>query len=339
MNNEWTLREEIHRFAHNWPLIVIFFMAGALIGYGITFLLPSSYRAETSLHVSFNGDVYPRNPDDYKNWHLQELEDLVTSDPVIQETLNRLRSQDAYWDAVDIQWVVENVNLYWRNAGEWRLVVESPTPERASDLVETWQQVILETVDIASGHAQNMLTLNAHIGSTATAQVETGLMIAELTALREALLTWKENALQAGSSTPLDTLDRWSLLALVSRPAGLDAAGRTLLEETPAYDTPAQEYIIWIDQALKLLEQQLVILENQSEALTNQQEELQQALTAELEASLGTSAYLTVQPLPPESASSYPVRPASQTAFIGGMIGLLVWMVIWLALPYRKTLN
>jgi hypothetical protein len=87
------------------------------------------------------------------------------------------------------------------------------------------------------------------------------------------------------------------------------------------------------------LEQELVILEAQAEALHYQQEDLQQALTTELEASLGVSAYLTVEPLPPDISGSYAVRPTSQAALIGGMIGLLLWMLIWLALPHRKTIS
>ncbi len=337
MNNEWKLREEIYQLGQKWPQIMLFFLIGALLGWGITFFLPSPHRAEASVHVSFNGDVYPRNPDDFKNWQLQELEVLITSKELLRETLIRLRKEDKYWNGVDVQSLKEDLSVYWRNAGEWRLVAEAPTPERASNLAQVWQQVILEEVKLALVHAQNMLTIDAQINATSDAQIETGSMITELSTIKGTLLTWQETAAQAGLDQSLTTMERWNLLLLVTRIVRLDTGGQALLEQAPLPGAPVEDYINWSNQALVLLEQELANLQTQAEALTSQQENLNNAWSAEFKASQGLSAYLMITALPSDNSQPYAVRPATQTALIGGTIGLLLWGLVWLARPHLRT--
>ena len=90
MLTESTLRDEILHRAHFWPLPFLVFLAGCLLGWGAALLWPSPYRAETTLHVSYNADSIFRNPDDYKNWQMEELNTLVLAKGTLQETLARL---------------------------------------------------------------------------------------------------------------------------------------------------------------------------------------------------------------------------------------------------------
>src|SRR5512139_1950407 len=125
---DWNLRANILGNAHRWPVVMLFVLAGSLLGLLLAFLWPTPYRAEAGLQVAYNADVHPRNPDDFKNWQMEQLDVLIHSDEVLHETLARLQSQDPSWNSYTLDEIRSKVHTYWRNAGEWRLVAEAPTP-------------------------------------------------------------------------------------------------------------------------------------------------------------------------------------------------------------------
>ena len=111
---EWSLREEILAAAHRWPEIVAFGLVGVLLGWALALLWPVPYQATLGLNVGLNVYHIPegqslsgfdhselRLVDDYKNWQLANLDTMVSTDRILDETLTRLRSQDEYWLGVD----------------------------------------------------------------------------------------------------------------------------------------------------------------------------------------------------------------------------------------------
>lgn len=149
---EWVLRDEIYKAAHRWPFIVLFILAGSLLGWGITYLLPSTYQASEEVSVELNAyrapedryaaeyaDTEFRNLDDYKHWQMSQLEVLVRSDAYLQETLNRLRKADSAWHAVEAPELRNMLKAYWRNAGRWRLTAENQDAGLARQAVQIWK--------------------------------------------------------------------------------------------------------------------------------------------------------------------------------------------------------
>jgi hypothetical protein len=337
--NEFQSRLEVLKVTHNWPVIMLFILAGGLIGWAIAMILPAPYRAESSLHVSYNSDIHARNIDDFKNWQMGELNIFIFSPAVLEETMNRLRAQEPSWNSVSPDELRSALNVYWRNVGEWRLVAKAKSRQQAEQLVGTWKQVVLEKTDLALSHARSALELDTQTQAISRAQVDAEQRAIELRQIKEGLQSWKGSLDQDKKGKPLSELERWHLNSQIARIATFDPVGTLLLEEIPPTESPAGDYLPWIDRALSILDRELLTLEDQSAQLRVQYDTLSDKLADELAASNGLTAYLAVESLDSVASQTQRVRSASQMAFVGGLFGLLVWSLIWLARPIRQVKN
>jgi hypothetical protein len=333
----WNVRQDILEIAHSWPAIFFAFLLGSLLGWGVSYILPTSYRAESGLYVAYNADAIYRNPDDYKNWQLGELEAFIVTDPVLDGTLHKLRVQDPYWDAVSAEDLRTQIHSYWRNAGKWRLVAETEEPQRATQLVRAWKDTIIEQVSGATTSAAIMLDLNAQIAAVAAEKVRLGLHTEEITGVRDALQTWRNEHGGGGGTAPLTTLDRWQLQTIAARAAKVNSAAVSLIDQIPSADAPANDYMSWVDQIIIVFENELAILERQLGEIEVGGEELQTKLIEASDAAHELTVFLIVEPLSDDLSSAQPVRLSSQMALVGGVLGVLLWGFIWLGRPMRKA--
>lgn len=333
---DWNLRANILENAHRWPMIMLFILAGSLIGALFAYLLPTPFRAEAGLQVTYNADVQPRNPDDFKNWQMEQLDILIHSDEVLQETLSRLRAKDPAWDAVSLDDLRSNVHTYWRNAGEWRLVAEALTRTQAEDLVKTWEQVILLQLDGALAQARSALDLSTRMGAITNHLTTLKMENEKLLEVQQALTEWKDSAMSDSSKQPLSPLDRWSLISRASQVSAWDPAGQALLGETPPAEAAAADYLPWIEKALVLVAQQLAAIEPQSRQLQAEYDQLFAQNTLALDTSRGLTAYLAAEPLEQKDRPAEQVRPVSRMIFVGGLLGLLAWLIVFVARPLMR---
>ncbi len=333
---DWNIRAEILQSTHRWPIIMLFILVGSLVGALFAYLLPTPFRAEAGLQVTYNADVQPRNPDDFKNWQMEQLDILIHSDDVLQETLSRLRAEDPYWDAVSLDGLHSSVHTYWRNAGEWRLVAEAPTAIQAEELAKTWEQVILLQLEGALAQARNALSLSTRMGWIANGLADLKMDSAKLVEVQQALTEWEESSLSKDSSQPLSALDRWWLISRVSQISDWEPAGLALLDETPPIEAAARDYIPWIDKALVLIAQELDVIGPQSSQLQADYDQLSAQNAGALEASRGMTAYLAAGSLDQGDRPAERVRPVSRMIFVGGLLGLLSWMIFFVARPLMR---
>jgi uncharacterized protein involved in exopolysaccharide biosynthesis len=337
MQNEWNPRAEILTATHRWPVIVLFILVGSLVGVAVAYLLPSPYRAEASLLVAYNADVHLRNPDDYKNWQMEQLNIFILSEEVLQQTLDRLKTQNQAWSETTIEDLNDRLHVYWRNAGEWRLVAEAPAPELADEMVTTWEQVILEQIAATAVHANAVLSLATNLDNLSNQRLDLQLRATQLEQIKQALHSWIQETETAPSNEPLDTLQREFLLSRVSSLAGWHPQGIALLEAAPPADADALQYIPWLEEAVVHLEEELASIEPQTSQITSEYDQLYAAWSEELNAARGLTAFLIVEPLDQQPDPAQPTRPTSLLAFVGGLLGLLVWGLIWLARPIRQA--
>ena len=334
---EWDLRAEILDFSHRWPLTFLAFLLGSLIGLGLSYLLPITYRSEAGLSVVYNADVYPANPDDFKNWYLEQLDIFILSDVVLDETLARLQGQGAGWETMTREGLRERLHAYWRSAGQWRLVAEAPNPEAADRLVKAWKAVILEHVTAATAQAANMLFLTNQHQEVAQAEVVVQMRSLELAHARVALQAWLAGQEVNPAQTPLPDLERWRLLSLAARVANLVPPDKALLASAPPAGSAAVAYIPWINPVLVSLENEAAALQSQTSALASQRQAIQESWAEASQASHGLSAYLLVTELPAANQPAQPVRQASGIALVGGIVGVLIWSVFWLGRSALKA--
>lgn len=337
MVNEWNVRAEILVASHRWPVIMLFILVGSMLGAAISYLLPSPYRAETTLQVAYNADVYARNPDDYKNWQMEQLNIFILSDEVLQESLTRLKENNSAGSALELDDLAASLHVYWRNAGEWRLVAEASTPELAKELLQTWQQVILEQIDAATLHAIAVLELSTRIDNLYNERLDVNLRIIELDQIKSALRSWITSAGDLNPDEPLSANERWFLLSRVSSAVGWHPEGMDLLDEAPPPRAEASEYVPWLEKALVFIDQEQESLEPQNEQLSAEYDRLYARWSEELDSSRGLTAYLIVNPLDEGQNPARAVRSTALMAFVGGLLGLLIWGLIWLARPVRQA--
>lgn len=334
---DWNLRTEILEITHRWPVIVLYILAGCLIGGLVAYLLPAPFQAERSLLVTYNADIYPRNPDDYKNWQMEQLNVFILSDEILQETLTRLQEQNPVWESTSLADLRSRLHVYWRNTGEWRLVADAPSAAQAQQLVQAWEQASLDKFSDAREASLSILELSTRLDAISNQLVDNKMRSAGLAEIGQALETWKAAHSGSQANPPLETPERWNLLAQVSRAVEWDPAGIALLEDTPTANASASEYLSWVDQASVITRQGQSLLEAQSGQLRTEYDQLYANWSMQQDASAGLTAFILVEPTNLEEGGVQQTRSSGLMAFIGGMLGLLVWGLVYLGRPFYRS--
>ncbi|MBS1248632.1 MAG: hypothetical protein MAG431_00190 [Chloroflexi bacterium] len=177
----WSFRDEILRMTRQWYIVLAFIVAGGLLGLGGAYLYPAPYRATADLYVGIDvirvgemahviplAETEPLNLDDYKNWQLKQVADVISSEKVLTKTLDSLREQDAYWDQVKTEVLAERMDIYWYDAGNWRLEVIHPQTAYAAQAVEAWREAGYTRVEELLVHAEHAAELDAELQSANT---------------------------------------------------------------------------------------------------------------------------------------------------------------------------
>ena len=330
MTSEWDARVYILKYTHRWPIAILAFLIGCILGLFISYVLPSSYKAENSLYVAYNADLIFRNPEDYKNWHMEQLNALAIAPDVIQNTLDNLQQIDPYWNEVTPEELKQSLDVQWRNTGIWHLFAVSNTPEHASQAITTWINVFLETYKVSTSAALDMLSLNARIYSLNHELLAVKTRHAELSRIKEAILTINEAITQNPSNFGLDSLTRSRLYSLIARASDYDPAWKSLIDSFPVADALTGAYLPWIEEANISLDVAIEDLSPQIDSYETELNKLEVNLEQALQASRGLSTNIYVEQDASSQNKLSPTRQTSVFSLIGGLIGLIVWFVIGL---------
>jgi hypothetical protein len=333
MLTEWTLREEILSISHRWWLPVISFLIGSLIGFGVAYFFPTPYRAEMNLYVAYNADAIYRNPDDYKNWQLKQLNDLAISDDILQGTLARLGESDDYWQTLDVDELRGMLDVAYRNTGRWRLVAETGSPQHSTQVVQVWTDVLLEKYQQAMMSASTLIVVDKQLQALSQSLSQAQMRQATLRNAKQAVQDWQARLESMPGNATLDSLQRWGLLSWASRSAGLDSAWKQLLEEIPEDGAEVSAYQPWVARLSQSIDAEQVLVRNQIAGMQAEKDSLQEQFEQASVASRGLSATLEVGRLSEDAPRVEAVRPTGLTALIGGVLSLLVWLLLWLARP------
>ena len=149
--DSWNLRNEFLRTIEQWYFVLGSILLGGLLGYVFTFLMPPQYQATADLYVGIDvvrvnemeyliplAKEEPLNLDDYKNWQLKQLSDILYLDSVLDITLESLREQDPEWQGITSDILRKSTNIYWYDTGIWRLEVNHGNRNLAEMAVISW---------------------------------------------------------------------------------------------------------------------------------------------------------------------------------------------------------
>lgn len=326
MMTNWTVREEILSLSQRWYWLVLAFLVGSLLGWGIAWILPPVYQAQVDLYVAINADTEFTNPDDYKNWQMGQLDAFIMSENIIQGLLTQLEGLDSGWHGYPVQDLRSMLSVRWRNAGHWRLVATANDSEKASILAQTWRDVVFEQLSEAIVHANQFVQVDRELDALNHELLSTREHTLGLIQASEALKAWRDESLQSQSTTSLDQVERWYLQSLAAR---LTVPGRIfqdILAEMPPPDGGVDDYLVWVDHILVMLDENLVLQEEWERELLSGQDELNQRWAEEEALSHGLSAYLHIERLTSAGATVQAERTPALAALVGGFLGMLVWV-------------
>lgn len=344
MTSNVILREKVLLLMHRWHWVAGLFLFGCLVGWLIAQRCPTPYQASLELYIGLDPSQTQNdrhvaefaqfeftNPDDYKHWQMSQLSLLVVFDDVLQETLQRLREKDPYWNTMEVADLREHVRPYWRNAGRWRLVAEAKDPQHAAQLVLSWREVILEKMNEAVAYSRQLRSLDRRLSALEQQRVELDLRLTTLNEVKNALNTWQETlGVSSQSATSLDVSDHWRLWALAAQAAGYSPGWQSLLARIPAPSAPLQAFDAWVKDALTLIEQDIASIHTQMERLDAERERLSVEWEQTLPAGRGLSAGLLIEAPSQDAPQVEAVRPTALISLVSGMASLILGtLVAW----------
>lgn len=347
--DEWVLRDEILAAFHRWPMILVFILVGSLLGLAFAFLWPPSYRANIELSIQLNpyralDDLYVpeftkvefRNVDDYKHWQMSQLSILVSSDNYLQETLNRLRKIDTYWNSIEVPELRQMINAQWRNAGIWLLSAEAESGLRASEVIETWRDVILEFTDNAISNSRELFQIEISLRSLNNELVELQLNQSALEEIKGNLNEIAISLRAAKSDELISQADRTRLFNLVNQTDFNEPGWQLILEDSPDPGSPSSEYLNWVERASGFMDQKIDSNNMSAQILEDEISRIYSEWEAGLRSGQGLSATLSLANVQDDQPQVKQVRSYSLAALVGAIMGLLVWFLGFLAKITRK---
>jgi hypothetical protein len=347
MNRHWNLREELYRIAHNWPSMVAAVLIGTLLGWGLSLIWPSHYRATSQVYIALNpyrkfedtlfqAVANPRysNLDNYHYWQMSQLEAAIYLDLFLQPTLDQLRAIDPYWGSVDLDQLRGMLDSEWRSTGTWSLMANHPESKRAQEAASAWSDVVIRMVADAVAAARRTFMIDQRLQAGENEMLQATLRLRDLKTAGKDLEEWQKATIQTDPERILEPGERWELLALITWPAQFTPSWMDVLERQPPADAPIQAYQGWVEQVKPLLETEASALQDRINFLDQKQIELGSNYVRASEDSLSFSPNIEVKRK--EDQAPRPIRSSSAFVLIGGMIGILIWLLLQLVIISRS---
>ncbi len=347
MMKTWTLRDAAYEAFNRWPLLVVLCLVGAAVGWGIGRLLPPDYRAIAHVYIGFNAyKAYEdsrflarSNPrysdiDDYKNWQMSQLDEMMNQDDLLEATLTQLRRQDDRWESVDIDRLRSMLSTEWRSAGQWGLVAINRDADLASQAAQAWSEVAIDTTLKATGLAEQAILLDEELGPLHKQKVSMETRLAELDLIENSFLEQKPVVQQLPGDQPLGVAARWKILGLAARLAAYTPTWMDVLEAQPGEQAVAGEYLTWLDQLLAYIENERQVLTPSLAGVKDRLEKMQAEYDALYAASLGISPNIIVKNT--DFVEPYLIRQDSLIMLLGGLVGVCAWLFLQLAFIARR---
>jgi hypothetical protein len=350
MDNSWSLREELTASSQRWYVVLIFIFIGVLVGAGISWFAPAPYQASSDIYVGLdvyramrdlNVPIEPEGANDYKNWQMEDLEFLLFSQPVLDSTLKVLRQEDAYWEDVNTTQLLEMLNLYWRNAGKWRLTANHPQARYARQAVIAWKETAVPFIQNAVEQSRQVLVLDAQIQATAAEQAQALACQSLVDNLDRVLQKWVTSLSGIPQSDLLNAQSRREFqdelagaTSGLPDPAGCglsDVTGSRLLTGAMPAGAPVSEFLLEIQSTSTILLAASGSLQAQVNKLETTLAELKERYSTASQTSYSLSANLVIE----DSSKSPPkiirLRPTGQMILTGAILGLAAWVIHWLS--------
>lgn len=329
---DWSPRDEFLALIRKWQLAAVIFILGTAAGWLTGYIWPARFEARAALKVHFNSDAIYLTPDDYKNWQVEELEDLALSEPVLEETLRRLQTAGGDWQ----DWSAEDLRAVgaprWRNAGAWYLAAALPKADQAAELVDTWRSVLYETAIDALDHAAAFNTLDRRLDELMRQIGQADADIAQLKVYRTEIEAWL--------ALPVSDDRKTSRAAVIAErlSRSIDLGIILVIDFPDSTGTPAAR-TTWAQAARTAVEEALTVRQATRTSLLETYTAISQEWLQEKTASRGLSAYLSITFPDPATVQIERQYRRGLLAVTGGLVAVLLWVSAGLAFSRRRAVE
>jgi len=349
--NEWKLREKLVQFTKTWPILITVFLGSGLIAWGTVHLFPPLQQATADLFIGIDitrvndvsslatyAETEPFNVDDYKHWQLSQINAIATSERIANLTLEKLRDLDYYWEDVSVAEFQELQDLFWYDVGIWRLQIQAPENEYALQGVQAWREILLQDLSRLIRESEDVLEFEGRMRASNITMSQLEIRVIEMEILTAEVAAVRVELESADSEQGMDDSTRMDLWLLIAGAAEDDALWEQLLDEIPEKNQPYLAYILWIDQVLVAVDSELESHQAIMEELVRGHELLTEDYLREIKEAHGLSAslYIEEEGTQPKIIETY---PDTQIAFLGSLVGLLIYIIIWVMFSERQREN
>jgi hypothetical protein len=337
---DWRLADAFYRALHLWPMLLVFCLAGAFLGWGASRIWPPIFRTRAQVFVSLNpyrvysdsqflALVYPQytNVDDYKNWQMSQLSSVLLTDTILEETLNDLRLEDSYWNDISLASLRHMLRAEWRTAGTWTLLADSNIAKRSNQAVRAWSRNAVSGVKQAIFASEQLIQVDAALQKLINQKSDLDLLQQEYQITQQALQDWLDSAQALPQDQPLQAAERWEILYLAGRITQFSPSWLEVMAEQPDENALPPAYSEWINRLLVAIDAETPILAEQGQYLEEQRGLLAEQYDLLQEASLGLSPNLVIKSI--EKSPPEVIRPTTLMVLIGTITGFLAWLY-WL---------
>ena len=335
----WKFRQELLEVIEMWQSLLLFVIIGGLLGFFGSQTLHQSFQAEADMFVGIDvhrvadmahviplAKTEPLNLDDYKNWQLKQVADITESDQILQDTLKSLKSKDSRWEKEALSDFRQRVEIYWFDAGTWRLQVTHSEKRMAEEAVKTWREVsqkkLGELVSFGEKAAEAEEELRIYVASLSSLKKEIILLEVFLDEIEEwEVAVEQEQGQNLLSETIREELQVW--LRSYREGQGLDWLPSSVANSD---SIRPEDYLEGLLEIKKLAESIYEPLTLEQEILNERREELLEDYHQAQDRSLGLSGNLNLEILSTTPRIEKERNPGIVTLFSGGF-GFLIWLI------------
>ena len=335
----WRIRDEIKRLINQWYFILAFLVVGGAVGFLSSYILLTPYRAVADLYIGIDisrvnemeyliplAETEPLNLDDYKNWQLKQAADLISSSPVVTETISSLRNMSPVWQEISQEEFRESLDIYWYTTGTWRLQVTNPNQDMAKAAAARWLEVSHQYLKDRLADGERAAVLDAQLQSynTAVGMVTEDLAAAEtfLTAGRE----WKTRLAELSADQQLSDDLRQDLSQWLGVYRKAPSSWQPDFNQLPPQGGTIGVYQDWLEIQIDQAETAREEYHQQIDILEEDRQDVLELYHQALEDSLGLSANLVLRP----NTSGIKVEKLRSPGMLtlgGGFLGFLALLL------------
>lgn len=337
----WSFREEILRLVSRWQILLLFIVAGGLLGYLGSLVFPTSYRAEADLYVGIDvrrvgemahviplAEKEPLNLEDYKNWQLKQVADIASSDAIFEETLLVLRENNPAWENETVEEFRGRTDIYWYDAGTWHMQVTHPRSALAVEAVKTWRDVAQSYLEDLIAHGEIAAQYENELRPLIEVMTDIKHEIAALTVFLDRAREQQTVLEDFPSGEALDIETRQAILTWLENVRDDDRnTWDPPLESFPGEEAPVEDYLAWFEDAVFSAEDAREIAREEQVLLEPERDQLLERYHGAQDDSLGLSANIQLE-LTSRKPRTEPARSTGTVTLVSGFLGLLTWLVV-----------